>query len=445
MNSTMTGCIFNRTFLYCIISFILTAILFTSCAHSKKITYFQDLADTTKIYSQAMTGTYEPKIQPDDVLGISVNSINPQATAIFNMQGSNAAQLAPPANMGTAVNTRSNENNAALNGYLVNKKGIIEFPVLGSLNVGGLTTAQLWLRSGWKPDFIFNYERFRYHFDFGYKLTFAGIIDTIYQNAYTLIIGKFFSASQLGYYTRAATLRQLPVQTISSALNKVTYPVFSSLQEDDVKLKSAYKKLMQQVLFWIAPTLVILVVIAEPLFRFLLTEKWLPAVPYFQILCVAGIMYPLQAYNLNILKVKGRSDLYMRLSIIRKIFFTIGVFCAVPFGIYGLLCFQVISTFIGFVSNTWYSGRLINYPMKEQLRDVVPIILLASFVGVLVWLIGIYVKHSFFMPDFLQLILFSCMYFIIYLIISYYTNMTSLSDFRQIVFKNGLIKQSFLK
>ena len=139
----MTGCIFNRTFLYCIISFILTAILFTSCAHSKKITYFQDLADTTKIYSQAMTGTYEPKIQPDDVLGISVNSINPQATAIFNMQGSNAAQLAPPANMGTAVNTRSNENNAALNGYLVNKKGIIEFPVLGSLNVGGLTTAQL--------------------------------------------------------------------------------------------------------------------------------------------------------------------------------------------------------------------------------------------------------------------------------------------------------------
>jgi polysaccharide export outer membrane protein len=128
---------------FCYIVFIISILFFTSCAHSKKITYFQDLKDTAKIYSQAINGTYEPKIQPDDVLGISVNSINPEATAIFNMQGNNASQLAPLTNAGAAVNTNSGENNAALNGYLVNKKGEIEFPVLGKLEVTGLTTSQL--------------------------------------------------------------------------------------------------------------------------------------------------------------------------------------------------------------------------------------------------------------------------------------------------------------
>jgi O-antigen/teichoic acid export membrane protein len=144
----------------------------------------------------------------------------------------------------------------------------------------------------------------KYHFDFGYKLTLSGVIDTVYLNLYQIIIGKYFTAAQLGYYTRAQTMKQLPVSNISSALNRVTYPMFTSIREDNVKLKSVYRRLMQQVLFWIAPVLIISGILAEPLFRFLLTEKWLPAVPYFQILCFVGIMYPLHSYTLNILKVK---------------------------------------------------------------------------------------------------------------------------------------------
>jgi O-antigen/teichoic acid export membrane protein len=298
-----------------------------------------------------------------------------------------------------------------------------------------IVTIQLWIRSGWKPDFVFDYERFKHHFHFGYKLTFANIIDTIYQNVYTIIIGRYFSATQLGYYTRASTLRQLPVQNISSALNKVTYPVFSSLQQDDVKLKSAYKKLMQQVLFWIAPTLVILIVVAEPLFRFLLTEKWLPAVPYFQILCIAGITYPLTLYNLNILKVKGRSDLFMRLSIIKKIYFTVGVFCAIPFGIYGLLYFQVIATSIGFVTNTWYSGRLINYPMREQIKDIAPILMLAAITGAIGWAQDRLLYNSLHMPDLIRIIITGTVSFFVYLSISHYSRLSSYSDFRQLILK----------
>src|SRR5690606_35176464 len=140
--------------------------------------------------------------------------------------------------------------------------------------------------------------------------------ETFYSNIYTLIIGKFFSAAQVGFYTRALGLRQLPVQNISNAIDKVSYPMLSAINQDDVRLKEAYKKVMQQLMFWLTPLLMLLTVIAEPFIRLLLTEKWLPAVPYFQILCIAGIMYPVNRYNLNILKVKGRSDLRMNLEMV---------------------------------------------------------------------------------------------------------------------------------
>src|SRR5699024_2061627 len=134
--------------------------------------------------------------------------------------------------------------------------------------------------------------------------------------------GKFFEASQVGFYTRAETMKNLPVQNISLALNRVTYPLFATIQDDNVRLKSVYQKLMKMVVFVIAPVMVISGVLAEPIFRFLLTEKWLPAVPYFQILCVAGILYPVHMYNVNVLTVKGRSDLLLRVTIYKNILLT---------------------------------------------------------------------------------------------------------------------------
>src|SRR5690554_4365251 len=164
--------------------------------------------------------------------------------------------------------------------------------------------------------------------------------------------------------------------------------MFSHVQDDDIKLKSLYKRLMQQVLFWVAPTMVFSGVLAEPLFRFLLTEKWLPAVPYFQILCYVGIMYPLHSYNLNILKVKGRSDLFLKLEIIKKAMVTIGLFIAVPFGIFGLLWMQVVLTNLSFLINTYYSGKLIGYNALDQVKDILPILGLAMFAGAFTYVIN---------------------------------------------------------
>lgn len=253
-----------------------------------------------------------------------------------------------------------------------------------------ITSVQLWFRSGWTPQWIFDKERFLFHFKFGYKILLSGLLDTFYNNLYNIIIGRSYSSAQLGFYNRADSLKQLPVYNISTALNKVAYPMFASIKEDNVKLKAFYKKLMQQVLIGVSFCLVFLAIMGEPLFRCLFTEKWLPAVPYFQILCFAGIMYPIHSYNLTILNVKGRSDLFLRLEVVKKIMITIAIFCAIPFGIYGLLYTQIVISFLCFFINTYFSGQLLNYSIKEQAADIVPIFILAAAAGVLLWLFNGY-------------------------------------------------------
>lgn len=297
-----------------------------------------------------------------------------------------------------------------------------------------LFTIQHWIHSKWYPKFLFDKERLKHHFLFGYKLTLSGLLNIGFNNIYTLVIGKYFSAAQLGYYNRADTIRMMPVQSISTALNKVTYPMFASIHQDDERLKIAYKKLMQQIFFWIAAIMTLLIIICEPLFRILLTEKWLPAVPYFQILCFPAILYPLQVYNLNILNVKGRSDLFLKLEIIKKIVIVAGVLSALPFGIYGLLYIQILIAIVSFYINTYYSGRLIGYTVKDQLIDIFPIFILAISIGLFVFALDhFYYKW---VNDLGRIFLCSFSYFSAYLVISYLIKMSPLTDFKMLFLKN---------
>lgn len=245
----------------------------------------------------------------------------------------------------------------------------------------------LWGNSGWKPSLSFDQKKFSYHFGFGSRMMASAMLETVYSNIYTIVIGKFYSASQLGFYTRANSLQLLPVSTFSGILNKVTYPLFAEIKNDNVRLKSVYKQILKMVIFIIAPILVLMGVLAEPLFRVLFTEKWLPAVPYFQILCISGLLLPLHSYNLNILSVKGRSDLYLRLEVIKKILLTVILVVSFYFGIYGLLWGQVIFSCLAFFINTKYSGKFLNYSSWEQLRDITPILLLAASMGGVVYFV----------------------------------------------------------
>ena len=303
-----------------------------------------------------------------------------------------------------------------------------------SISQSFLKTIQLWYRTKWRPSFTFNTQKFKHHFNFGYKLTLSGLLDTVFKNIYQIIIGKFFLASHVGFYTRANTLKQLPVTNLSSALNKVTYPLFASIQNDDTRLRSVYKEIMQMVVFVIAPVLIIMGVVAEPLFRFLFTEKWLPAVPYFQILCLVGILYPVHSYNLNVLKVKGRSDLFLKLEIIKKINQVAVISVSIQYGIMGLIWGQLFNTIVSFFINTYFTGKFIRYNAFQQAADLLPILLLAFLSGAGVWLMDQYTPIHHWLDIFRLLVLggagAGC-----YLALAYLFKMNSLQSIQKILIK----------
>jgi O-antigen/teichoic acid export membrane protein len=306
--------------------------------------------------------------------------------------------------------------------------------VWNSLIQSGLSTIQLWSHSKWIPIFKFSTEKFNYHFNYGFKIMLSGTIDILFTNIYAIIIGRYFIPAQVGFYNRASTLQMFPVVNLSMILSKVSFPLFAKIQNDNEKLKEVYKKLMQMVTFLIAPTLIFMCVLAEPLFRFLFTEKWLPAVPYFQILCYNGILYPLHSYNLQILNVKGRSDLFLKLELIKKVIVVIMLIISFQFGIFGLLIGSTITSTIAFFINNYYSGKFIGYNAFEQLKDVLPIVLIAAFSGGIIYLTDTYV----FKPnliDFLRLLLNSFIGIIIFIILSYYLKIQALTEFKNILQK----------
>lgn len=242
-----------------------------------------------------------------------------------------------------------------------------------------------WMFSHWKPDFVFSKVRLKEHFRFGINLTLSGVINRAFDNIYYVIIGKYFNATQLGFYTRADTFKQIPITNLMAAINNAAYPILSSIQDDEVRLKSVFKRIMKQIIFLISPVMVGLMVLGEPLFRVVFTEKWLAAVPYFQVLCIAGILYPIHSYNLNILTVKGRSDLFLKLEVIKKIIMITSVVIAIPFGIMALLYSQLIISILILFINAYYSKRFIGYGLIEQVLDILPSLLLATFMGVAVY------------------------------------------------------------
>ncbi|MBP6182575.1 lipopolysaccharide biosynthesis protein [Flavobacterium sp.] len=308
-----------------------------------------------------------------------------------------------------------------------------------SLVASGLTQSlavavQMWIRSDWRPVLSFNKEKFKYHFDYGYKLTLSGILDTLFTNAYVIIIGKYFAPAQVGFYNRADTLKQLPVSNISNVLNKVTFPLFAQVKDDDVRLKDIYRKIMQMVLFFVAPILLIMAALGEPLFRFLFTEKWLPAVPYFQILCWAGILYPIHAYNLNILKVKGRSDLFLKLEIIKRTMVGLIIAMSLPYGIYGLLYGGIITSVLAFFINTYYSGKFLNYSSWHQMVDVLPTLILATISGASVCLMDQYFQQ-YLISDFLRLVLGTAIGTIIFLLLSKLFKLNTMNELINIIKK----------
>ncbi|MHA6697191.1 lipopolysaccharide biosynthesis protein [Chryseobacterium sp. A321] len=236
----------------------------------------------------------------------------------------------------------------------------------------------LWLSSEWKPTLTFDWIRMKYHYGFGYKLMLSGVLNTSFSNLYNIVIGKFFPVQVLGYYERAYSFNQYPVTTLIGVINKVTYPLLSSIQTEENRIEKVYQQLIKFSFFVTAPLMIGLSAVAEPLFLLVLGEQWIPAVPFFQILCLSSILLPIHSLNLNILKVYGRSDLFLKLEILKKIIITVSIIIAFQFGIYGLLWSSVITSVIALIINTHYSAPFIKYSTKKQLLDLIPVLIICG-------------------------------------------------------------------
>ena len=291
----------------------------------------------------------------------------------------------------------------------------------------------LWFKSEWRPSLVFDWSRFKVHFNFGYKLTISSLLTNLYSESYALIIGKMFSSAQLGFYKQANTLRMFPVSNVTSALNKVTYPIFAEVQDDNVRLKRIFKKITFLVFFVTTPVMLLSIIIAEPLFRFLLTEKWLPAVPYFQILCVAAIFYPLSMYNLNIIAAKGLSGLHLKLEVIKKTLSILVLLAFLKFGIYGVVFAAAISMVIHALVNSIYSGKLIDYPISEQIKNLFPIMLVGTVSMVIVYYLLDYINDKIVIADFLQLLITTAVYFILYLGLSVLFKLNGIKEAKELL------------
>lgn len=229
----------------------------------------------------------------------------------------------------------------------------------------------------WFPKPVFSKESFHTLFGFGSKLLVASIISSIYSNLYNIVIGKQFSASSLGYYSRADHLGNFPSHNVAGILSRVTYPILSQLQDDPEHLKRIYVKYLQIACFVVFPLMMGLAALAKPLIVLMLGEKWLPSVILLQILCFGLMLDPICNINLNLLYVKGRSDLVLKLEIIKKIIAVVILVVSLPFGLAGLCigrsCYGVVATLL----NMTYTRRFIDLSMWGQAKLILPSLLLS--------------------------------------------------------------------
>lgn len=235
-----------------------------------------------------------------------------------------------------------------------------------------LNSVFLWFFIRWMPKLLFSWKSFKEMFDFGWKLLVSGLINTIWTEIYQVIIGKFYQPQTLGQYTRAQQFSSIFSSNLTSIIQRVSYPVLSQLQDDKERLKSGYKRIIKITMLVSFVLMLGLAAIAKPMILVLIGDKWLPAVPFLQILCFNMMLYPLHSINLNMLQVQGRSDLFLKLEIVKKIVGVIPLCLGIFVNIYYMLIGSVFVGFFSYYLNARYSGPFLNYSIKEQVKDIMP-------------------------------------------------------------------------
>lgn len=232
----------------------------------------------------------------------------------------------------------------------------------------------IWHVSKWRPSLVFSKESFKSLWGIGSKLLGSSLINTLYNNMYTLVIGKYFSKEQVGYYNRGNQYALLPMQSVQDMAIKVNFPILSKIQDDDERLINAYKKLMTVPLYLLYPILVGLSVIAPYLIPVMIGDKWMPCVPILQVLSLAYMLSPLTHLNLNLLYVKGRTDLVLKLEFIKKPIAFLILFSSIPFGLIWMVVGKALYELVAFSINCYYTEKMYGYGELKQLKSLLPIL-----------------------------------------------------------------------
>lgn len=319
-------------------------------------------------------------------------------------------------------------------GILLAWRGFGVWALVYSSLIGSAVGAILgWFVYGWRPTWAFSTQSFKEFFGYGSKLAASGLLDTVYNNSYNLIIGKVFNAADLGYYTRAANFSTFPSSNITSIVSRVTFPLLCKIQDDDDRLRVVYRKFLRLSAYIVFPLMVGLAVVAYPMIIVLIGEKWAFSATLLTIICFAMMWYPVHAINLNLLQVKGRSDLFLRLEIIKKICGVIMLCITVPIGLVAMCWGSICTSIIALAINTYYTGKLIQVGFFKQMWDLTPILIYCFIMAAVV----LSVNH--FMPtDLLKLIIGIPVGAIVYIGISKMTKTSEYVELMQLIKKRDV-------
>ena len=251
-----------------------------------------------------------------------------------------------------------------------------------------IDTMILWITVKWRPKAVFSWERLKSLLAYGWKLLVAVLLDTVYNNLRNLVIGKMYSSADLAFYNQGDKFPKIIVTNINTSIDSVLLPTMSSEQDNKARVKEMTRRAIKTSTYIMAPLMMWLAFCAKTVVELVLTQKWLPCVPFLQIFCITYMFYPVHTANLNAIKAMGRSDIFLKLEIIKKIVGMSLLLSTMWFGVMAMAYSLLVSCVLSQIINSWPNKQLLGYGYLEQLRDLIPGVILAVIMGICVYFIG---------------------------------------------------------
>ena len=302
--------------------------------------------------------------------------------------------------------------------------------VMQQLSNTAVDTLILWITVRWRPKKVFSWIRLKELLSFGWKMLASSLLDTVYNNLRNLVIGKFYTSADLAYYNQGDKFPKVIVTNINTSIDSVLFPTMASAQDDAEQIKNMARRAIKTSTYIMAPIMMGLAFCAKPVVEIVLTEKWLACVPYLQIFCITYMFYPIHTANLNAIKSMGRSDLFLKLEIAKKVVGMILLIATMWFGVFAMACSLLVSTLTSMIINSWPNRTLLGYSFKEQIIDIVPSILCAVIMGVVISSVSI-----FNFGNIITLVIQVLLGIVVYIVLSWFFKLDELKYLIEIVKK----------